>query len=107
MAINNGNSDFNLSLTPGIQDKTIKIRFKKQSSGANPINIRVYIPDVNVESKSYNSTTYDTYTEWILRVRNYGDLKVHISTNRGYSYDYKIIKIRLNSEKSQTYTFTS
>lgn len=106
MAILNGNSDFNLSVTKGTEDKTIKIRFKKMSTSANPIRIIVSSPHVNIASKSYNNTTDSTYTEWIVRVSNYGDFKVHISTNRGYSYDYSIIKVRLSSTQSQTYKFT-
>ena len=106
MSIKNGNSDFNLSVTPGTQDKTINIRFKKQSSAANTIKVSVSTPHIHVLSKTYNNTTDNSYTEWIVHVNNYGDFKVHISTNQGYSYDYSIVKVRLSSTQSQTYKFT-
>lgn len=107
MAILNGNSDFNLSVTPGAQDKTIKIRFKRASSNSNNIRVVVSTPHVNVTSKTYNNTSDSAYTEWILPVSNYGDFKVHISTSSGYSYDFAIVKIRLSKTKSQSYKFTS
>jgi len=106
MAINNGNSDFNLTaVQSGTNQKEIKITFKRQAYTADPVVVEVFTPHLRVFSKTYYSTS-DTETLYV-KVDSFGQYKVFISQNRGYSYDYIILDVKITgSVKSDKHTFT-
>ncbi len=106
MAIHNGNSDFNLAVKR--EDVFgLRITFKRTASGANPVTVTVSTPHTSVASKTWSSLADGEVASWYVPVQNFGDYKVHISTNRGASYDWYVIKLRLNgTDYSNVHWFT-
>lgn len=112
MAINNGNHDFNLvAYQDGTNSKKIKIKFKPTHDvvASNPIVLNVYTPwgDL-VFTKTYSSLSAGTIVTEYYNTTFFGELKVHLSTNRGYSYDYVIVSVKITGTyTTDKYTFTS
>ncbi|MGF7060741.1 hypothetical protein [Brassicibacter mesophilus] len=85
----------------------LKISFKCAATGSNPVTVTVSTPHARVDTKTWTNLAEGEITSWYVPLRNIGDYKVHISTNRGYSYDWYIIKLRLNgTDYSDVHWFT-
>lgn len=113
MAIHNGNSDFNLVVTPEHSQKRFKIQFRRAASGPNPVDLRVQSPASttirNLDwSKRYMSLDGNTTVTEYVDVPAIGGYKISISTSQGYSHDYILSDIQLpGPQVSSIRTFTS
>lgn len=110
MAINNGTADFNLSAVQSATNaKRIKISFiaKNGATGANPIVLTVYTPHMNVFTKTYTNLAAGQTETLYVDVKNFGEFRTKVSTDRGYSYDYVTTNVKISGTvSSNIYTFT-
>lgn len=106
MAINNGNTDFGLRVSKtGI--KSLRISWSKRGGIGYGGSIQVQRPGDGkvIFTKTYNqSTTRDSFT---VETPYFGEYKVHIKANNGYTYDIAYIKVHLSRTASTTYTYTA
>lgn len=106
MAINNGNTDFGLRVSKtGI--KSLRISWNKRGGIGYNGSIQVLRPGDGkiIFTKNYNqSTSRDSFT---IETPYFGEYKVHIKSNNGYTYDIAYTKVHLSRTSSTTHVFTA
>ncbi len=106
MAINNGNTDFGLRVSK-IGIKSLRISWNKRGGIGYNGSIQVQRPGDGkiIFTKNYNqSTSRDSFT---VEAPFFGEYKVHIKSNNGYTYDIAYTKVHLSRTTSTTYTYTA
>ncbi|MEE3805480.1 MULTISPECIES: hypothetical protein [Lysinibacillus] len=104
MAINKGNTDFNLSVSQ-TGDKSLKVSWSR--SGGIGYNGRIDIQRPGdgqiVYSKTYNQDVKKG--SFTFEVPYFGEYKVHIKSNNGQTYDFTYRNVFLKAEKVKKYTY--
>lgn len=104
MAINKGNTDFNLSVSQ-TGEKSLKVSWSR--SGGIGYNGRIDVQRPGdgqiVYSKTYNQDVKKG--SFTFEVPYFGEYKVHIKSNNGQTYDYIYRNVLLKAEKVQKFTF--
>ncbi|MFE3573324.1 hypothetical protein [Lysinibacillus sp. NPDC059133] len=106
MAINNGNSDFGLKVSK-TGTKSLSISWSKSGGIGYGGSIQVQRPGDGkiIFSKDYSqATAKDSIT---VETPYFGEYKVHIKANNGYTYDTAYCKVHLATTTSATYEFTA
>jgi len=104
MAIVNGNSDFNLKVMP-TGTKSLNVSWSRNGSIGYNGTIEIFRPGdgQSVYSKTYNQNTKsDSFT---FEVPFFGEYKIHIKSNNGYTYDYVYRDVHLLTVKVSDFTF--
>lgn len=101
MAIHEGNSDFKLSVVKS-GTKGIRVRWDKENTG---IRLNVYRPGdgANVYNKSFTGKTGDV----TITLPFFGQYRIHISTNQGYTWDAMKFHLNLTSTVTSTHIYTA
>lgn len=106
MAINDGNSDFGLKVSK-TGTKSLSISWSKSGGIGYGGSIQVQRPGDGkiIFSKDYSEkTAKDSLT---VETPYFGEYKVHIKANKGYTYDTAYCKVHLAKGSSATHEFTA
>jgi len=104
MSINNGNTDFNLSVSQ-TGEKSLKVSWSR--SGGIGYNGRIDVQRPGdgqiVYSKTYNQDVKKG--SFTFEVPYFGEYKVHIKSNNGQTYDFIYRNVFLKAVKEKKFTY--
>ena len=108
MAGSTGNSDFNLPTYQWTSKQELYISFKAEATGSNPMGLEVTNPANGsiFFSKDYTNLDGTSYTSEVIDVPVYGEYRVKLSTNRGYSWQTKYPWVKVYDTFTETVTIT-
>ena len=108
MAGSTGNSDFNLFTYQWTSEPKLYISFKTVATGPNPLRLEVTNPANGsiFFSKDYTNLDGTSYTSEVIDVPVYGEYRVKLSTNKGYSWQAKYPWVKVLSTDSATTLIT-